>query len=262
MSRAPNLSHAVVDGWTINIANSDAAISAAIETASRGAGFTLFTLNLDHLVKLRDTASFRNAYHQATFVTADGMPVAALARAQDSRIVRTTGADLLIPLALAAAEAGLPVYLFGTSAEVLGEAGRRLSDNSEGRLDIAGSASPPPGFDPESAEADAYIDAIDASGARLCFVALGAPKQELFAARAVARGARCGFICIGASLDFIAGKQVRAPLLVQNAGAEWLWRLLSDPRRLAKRYALCAIHLIRIAVIEPLKRRIKPGSIY
>lgn len=256
MSHAPNLTSAVVDGWPVNIATPADAIAAVIERARSESGFSLFTLNLDHLVKLRTLPSFRQAYRQATFITADGAPVARLARGHDHRIVRTTGADLVLPLAIAAAEAGLPIYLFGTAPGVLGEAGRRLAENTGNTLDIAGSAAPPQGFDPESAAADAYIDAIIASRARLCFVALGAPKQEVFAARAVARGAKCGFICIGASLDFVAGTQVRAPRIVQRAGAEWLWRLMSDPRRLAKRYALCALHLGRITIVDPMKRRI------
>ena len=57
---------------------------------------------------------------------------------------------------------------------------------------------------------------LRASGARLCFVALGSPKQEIFAARCVDRVRGTGLLCIGAALDFIAGKQVRAPKLAQR----------------------------------------------
>ena len=91
----------------------------------------------------------------------------------------------------------------------------------------------------------------------MCFVALGAPKQEIFAARAVARGVQVGFVCIGAALDFLVGAQVRAPAIMQTFGLEWLWRLASDPGRLAKRYALCAIVLAEIALVAPVKRLVQ-----
>ena len=100
------------------------------------------------------------------------------------------------------------------------------------------------------------MDDISASGARLCFVALGAPKQEIFAARAVARGVPAGFVCIGAGLDFIVGAQVRAPAIMQKFGFEWLWRLANDPVRLTRRYTRCAVVLAEIIVFHPLKQQI------
>jgi exopolysaccharide biosynthesis WecB/TagA/CpsF family protein len=243
---------ALVDGWGINVATLSDAVSAIIAAARDSQAFTVFTLNLDHLVKLRTSAAFRAAYASATFVTADGAPVARLARRQSPMIERTTGADLVLPLAAAAAKAKVPVYLFGTSPTALAEAGRELSDYCDGALAIAGSSAPPMNFDPNSVESDAEIDRIAATGARLCFVALGAPKQELFAARALARGVPVGFVCIGAGLDFLAGEQVRAPHFMQSTGLEWIWRLALNPRRLAARYASCAVLLAKIALIEPL----------
>ncbi|MCU0730328.1 MAG: WecB/TagA/CpsF family glycosyltransferase [Hyphomonas sp.] len=243
---------ASVDGWAINIADQKTAIDAIVTAAKAGGSFTVFTLNLDHLVKLRSSDAFQRAYRAATFVTADGEPVARLARRNDPAIVRTTGADLMLPLADACAEAGLPVFLFGTSPGVLAKAGARLVQNTGGRIEIAGTLAPPAAFDPEGPEADAAIARIAASGARICFVALGAPKQEIFAARAQAQGVRAGFVCIGASLDFLAGEQIRAPRAFQRAGLEWLWRLGSNPRRLAARYAQCALLLAELTLLAPL----------
>ncbi len=255
MRREPLTPLATVDGWAINLPDQTAAIAAVVSAAKAAQSFTVFTLNLDHLVKLRTSDAFRQAYGAATFVTADGEPVARLARRDDRRIVRTTGADLMLPLAEACAEADLPVFLFGTSPAVLGRAGDRLVQNTGGRLEIAGTLSPPHGFDPEGPEADAAISRIRQSGARVCFVALGAPKQEIFAARAQAQGVEAGFVCIGAALDFLAGEQIRAPHAFQKMGLEWLWRLGSNPRRLAQRYAQCAILLAELTLGVPAGRR-------
>ena len=130
-----------------------------------------------------------------------------------------------------------------------------LSERTNYKLNIVGTVSPEQGFDPESAAADAEIDRIAASGARLCFVALGAPKQEVLAARAVARGVRVGFVCIGAGLDFLVGAQTRAPEFMQRNGLEWFWRLSTAPRRLASRYARCFVVLAELLLTEPLKAR-------
>lgn len=238
-----------VDGWGINLATPADAIAAAIGAAERAEPAALFTLNLDHLVKLRTNRAFARAYARARYVTADGAPIVHLARAQAPAIERTTGADLVMPLAVAAAERGLSVYLYGSSPQVLGEAGRRLAANTGDRLSIAGSEAPSMGFDPLSREADAAIDRIARSGARICIVALGAPKQEILAARAVERGAPVVFVCAGAALDFLAGAQVRAPGFMQRNGLEWLWRLATDPRRLATRYAQCALLFARLALL-------------
>ena len=151
----PALAH--IDGWGINTPNLDIAIRSAIADAGAGKAFTLFTLNLDHLAKLKDNEKFREAYRNADIVTADGAPVAWLARWQDPNVERATGADMLMPLLNAAADARLPVFLFGSSADVLTKAVRELGDHTDGLLDIAGTLAPSQSFDPEGPEADLAI---------------------------------------------------------------------------------------------------------
>ena len=245
---------ATVDGRQINVATMDQAVDAIGLAAESRQSFSVFTLNLDHLVKLRQHPDFEDAYANADFVTADGAPVAALARRQNDVIERTAGADLVLPVAREASRRGIPVFLFGTTMEVLRKAGSVLQAEAGNTLTIAGMDAPEHSFEPDSAEADAAIARIAASGAGLCLVALGAPKQELFAARAKARGVNCGFICIGAALDFLAGEQVRAPMIMRRWKLEWLWRLLNNPRRLAARYARCALLLAEIAFRAPSRR--------
>lgn len=234
-----------VDGQMINLPTLDTAVEAAISRAGRGDGFRLFTLNLDHIVKRRDDTAFRAAYDRAELVSADGAPVAALARRQAGHIERTTGADLVMPLCAAAARAGIPVALFGSNDETLETSARELKARFPALI-IAHLESPPYGFDPQSEAAIGAARRIEASGARIVFVALGAPKQELFAARMAETTPALGFVCIGAALDFIAGTQDRAPAIFQKTGLEWLWRLGANPKRMAKRYWLCALVLVSL----------------
>jgi exopolysaccharide biosynthesis WecB/TagA/CpsF family protein len=99
------------------------------------------------------------------------------------------------------------------------------------------------GFDPTSPAAAAILHDVAASGARLCFIALGAPRQEMLAARGRHLAPAVGFAGVGAGLDFIAGAQPRAPAWIQAIAMEWFWRMASDPRRLAARYGRAALAL-------------------
>jgi exopolysaccharide biosynthesis WecB/TagA/CpsF family protein len=231
----PNLT---VDGVSINVLSLPEAVDSIVSAAQHGDNFSVCTLNLDHVVQLQQRADFRAAYRRARFVTADGFPIVVLSRLLGTRIERTTGADLIEPVCQEAGRKGLPIFLLGSNESTLATTARRLSERYRG-LQVAGHFAPGSHFDPYSSEADFAVDSIRASGARLCFVALGAPRQELFAARCLDELDGTGMLCIGAGLDFIAGTQSRAPSITQKVGLEWAWRMLREPRRLGPRYARC-----------------------
>jgi N-acetylglucosaminyldiphosphoundecaprenol N-acetyl-beta-D-mannosaminyltransferase len=198
----------------------------------------VFTLNLDHVVKMRKDPAFRAAYERAPLITADGFPIVLACRLQGRRVSRVTGSDLIGPISAEAARCDKSIYFFGSSLPVLIKASRILQESNLG-LRIAGFSAPPQGFDPVSDEARRCIAEIGASGADLCFIALGAPKQEKFADYGRRFLPNTSFVCIGAGLDFIAGAQVRAPIWMRRWGLEWLWRATTDPQRLLCRYLLC-----------------------
>ena len=204
----------------------------------RRQGFGLATLNLDHVVKLRDDPAFRAAYLAHSHVTADGNPIVWLSRLAGAPVDLLPGADLIAPLCDLAAATRTRVALLGSTDETLTAAASALMARHPG-LEVALCISPPMGFDPSGPLADTYISQLDDADIGLCFLALGAPKQELFAAHAVAKTDRVGFVSIGAGLDFIAGTQTRAPKFIRLIAAEWLWRLLTNPKRLGLRYARC-----------------------
>jgi exopolysaccharide biosynthesis WecB/TagA/CpsF family protein len=224
-----------------------------------GHGFAIATLNLDHAVKLRADPAFRAAYAAHSHVTADGHPIVWLERLAGRRAERVTGADLVVPLARIAAGEGCSVALVGTTAASLDGAAERLQREAPG-LHVAARFAPQTGFDPSSSGAARLLDEIGESGARLCFLALGAPKQELFAARAAARLPHMGFASVGAGLDFLSGQQVRAPRAVQAFALEWAWRLARDPRRLGGRYARCAAALPGLAFAARRARPTRRGG--
>ncbi len=241
-----------VDGLPITLADEARAVRAIIADARAARSFAVHTLNLDHLHKCRRDARFRAAYLKARHITADGWPVVWLARRHGATVRRVTGADLLWPLMEMAAVMDVPVAFLGSTPRTLARAEQKLRHHLPG-LRVMLRLSPPHGFDPTGELARAMLARLDESGARLCVLALGAPKQELLAARGVAAGVRCGFLCFGAALDFIAGTQRRAPVWMRRAGVEWLWRMITNPRRLARRYAGNGVLFARLAARELLR---------
>ncbi len=212
-----------------------------------GQGFALATLNLDHLVKLRRLPAFLAAYVQQTHVVADGNPVVWLYRLAGHPVDLMPGSELIEPLVAIAARLGVPIALFGATEQTLADAAARLQSANPG-LNVAACVAPPQGFDPAGPAGTAALQQLAASGAGLCFVALGAPKQEILAARGLAMSPGIGFVSIGAGLDFIAGSQTRAPVWVRRLALEWAWRMMLSPRRLARRYLDCILILPGLAI--------------
>ncbi|HMN70524.1 MAG TPA: WecB/TagA/CpsF family glycosyltransferase [Rhodoblastus sp.] len=230
----------------VNLFTPRQALEAVLARLAQARSFTLYTLNLDHVVKLRSSEDFRQAYEKADLVSADGWPIVWYFRRRGVRLQRTTGADLVTPLCEKAAEAGVPVFFIGPQEHVQRRALATLSERYP-RLVVAGSDAS--FIDPDDTAAmDTLARRVTASQARLCFICLGAPKQEFVADALKSRCDGVGFLCVGAALDFISGLVKRAPRWVQAVGMEWAWRLTSDPLRLAPRYARCAEAFLLIAL--------------
>lgn len=207
-------------------------------------GFALATVNLDHLVKMSDSQAFLEAYAQQDLVVADGRPIVWLSRLAGHKVELMPGSDMVVPLCEMAAKANVPVALVGSTQVALDDAADILQTQISG-LQISLRQAPSGVFDPTGDEAALILQQLKDQGIGLCFLALGAPKQELFAARGRELAPRVGFASIGAGLDFLGGHQHRAPLWMRKLALEWLWRALSSPARMVPRYAQCIAILPR-----------------
>jgi exopolysaccharide biosynthesis WecB/TagA/CpsF family protein len=249
----------------VNIANMTQALGAIDRRARAKEGYTLFTINLDHLVKLKKDRRFREVYERADFITADGWPIVWHLQRGDRRRVtrpgqkerrrleRTTGADLIAPVCAHAAEHGFPLYFVGPSAASQSAALDILRARHPS-LNVAGAESPRLSSPFGEGAVDALAARIAKSGARLCVISLGAPKQELLADALHKKLPDVGFLCVGAALDFISGHAVRAPVWLRRLKLEWMWRLASDPARLAGRYARCAGAFLNLVSAGPSRK--------
>lgn len=196
----------------------------------------------------RDTA-FRQVINGADIATPDGAPVAWMLRHLGfAGQPRVSGPDLMYTLCERCAAEGLSVYCYGSTELTLAALSERLRQDFP-QLVIDGMESPP--FQSLTAEeAAAAVKRINASGAGIIFVGLGCPKQEYWMAAHRGR-INAVMIGVGAAFDFHAGTVKRAPKWMRENGLEWLHRLLSEPRRLWKRY-LATNTLFILGVVQQL----------
>lgn len=224
---------------TVNIPD-PATLMAALDGKLRAhQGFALATINLDHIVKLHRLPDYHSAYAAHDMICADGNPIVWLSRLAGRPVQLVQGSDMVRPMLQVAARAGRTVAMVGSTDETLAASADRLVQDIPG-LQVVMRHAPDMGFDPRGDEARRILADLAARDVGLCLVALGSPKQEHFAALGRELAPRVGFASIGAGLDFISGRQTRAPKWVRAIAMEWLWRAVSAPRRLGPRYVACA----------------------
>ncbi len=196
------------------------------------------TPNVDHTVLLRENEQLRNAYRDSGLVLADGHPVVMAARFLGKPLPeRVPGSDL-VPRVFSAAGDRTPIttFLLGAATGVADIAAENIESKWE-NVYVTGTYSPPLGFENDTAECEKILALINRAQPDILIVGLGAPKQELWTHRFQDRINARVALCVGATIDFLAGEKKRAPRWVQAIGMEWLHRIGTDPKRLFKRYA-------------------------
>lgn len=206
----------------------------AIDALLNGAARSVYFLNA-HCANLRaGDRAYASALARADMVLPDGIGVELAARMSGGPLAdNLNGTDFTPALLREAAKRGLSVFLFGARPGTADKAADKLITTIPG-LRIAGTLD---GYDGNADEA-AAVAKINASGADILIVAMGAPLQELWIDRHLSDLSPRLVLGVGALLDFLAGNVSRAPAFVRKARMEWGWRLMQEPRRLAKRYLI------------------------
>ena len=188
------------------------------------------------VVAQRDPA-IRHALNHCGMATEDGMPLVWWSRlAGFAQARRVCGSDLLDEVCAFGVPRKFRHYFYGASPKVVEQLIERLKKRYPG-LCVAGSRSPP--FRPLTpAEDAADIAAINEAEPDFVWVGLGMPKQEKWMVEHLGKIKATALIGVGAAFDFHAGTKPRAPVWMQHAGLEWLFRLLTEPRRFAHRYLI------------------------
>lgn len=222
-------------GVLIDAVDYDAASSKIMQAARDGSPMGVTALAAHGVMEGVGDPELRYRLNHLDLVTADGQAVRwALNFLHDTGLEdRCYGPTLMLRVCAEAAADGLPIYLYGSLQTTLEPLERNLVLRNPA-LRIAGSC--PSVFGRVSAsELDAIAQRIESSGARVVFAGLGCPRQEIFAYE-MRRRLAMPVVAVGAAFDYHSGVLKEPPTIVQGMGLQWLWRLLSEPRRLWRRY--------------------------
>ena len=228
-----------VFGVTIDPLRMDEAVQQVLAWTRQPDGLCRYvvTPNVDHVVMLQHSRELRDAYRDAGLVLADGAPVLWAARCLGKPLPERVAGSDLVPALFSAVSPNQPlrVFLLGAGPGVAERAQERIEKEWPG-VQVCGLYSPPLGFERQHAENANILARIAHARPDLLVVGLGAPKQELWVHRHRSQIQAAAVLCVGATIDFLAGEKYRAPVWMRLVGLEWLHRVASEPKRLARRY--------------------------
>jgi len=206
------------------------------------------------VIESQSDPKLRAIHNRAGLVTPDGMPLVWIGRLSgQQQMARVYGPDLLLALCEHSCQTGYRHYFFGGGEGVADLLVQELAQRFPG-LQTVGTHSPPFRSLTPSEDA-AIVEAINSSGADIVWVGLSTPKQERWMASHRDRLTAPVLIGVGAAFDFHAGLKPQAPYWMQRSGLEWLFRLLSEPRRLWKRYLYNNPRFVALVLLQLLGLR-------
>ena len=223
-------------GVGISITSIDDAVQTITSWIDQGERQYVCCTALDGVIRSQDDEAVRAAHNRSGLTVPDGMPMVWAGRvAGAKRMGRVYGPDLMERLCERAGKRGWPCFLYGGQPGVSEELRVRLAARYPG-LEIVGAYSPP--FRPLSDDESRKVDGmINASGAKIVWVGISTPKQELWMAEHLDRlDPPMVLVGVGAAFDVHAGRMRRPPRWMGPLGLYWLFRLLQEPRRLWRRY--------------------------
>jgi N-acetylglucosaminyldiphosphoundecaprenol N-acetyl-beta-D-mannosaminyltransferase len=206
------------------------------EAWATGRGGSIIPVNVDVARTVHRQPGLAELLNAGSLVVADGMPLVWVTWVAGQALPeRVTGATLMFSLSEAAAADGRSVFLLGGAEGVPEKAAQALSARFPG-LRVAGVDSPPFGFDKTEEGLRQSIAAVVTAAPDLVFVGLGFPRQEQLIGRLRQAWPGAWYLACGGGIPMAAGVVPRASPWVQRLGLEWAYRLLIEPRRLARRY--------------------------
>lgn len=210
----------------------------------------IVTPNVDHVVRLHHVRSdLWPMYRHAWMTLCDSRILGRLAHRAGLRLPVVPGSDLTVAMFRQIIRPDDAVAIIGGSSQMVETLRDRFGLTRLFHHD------PPMGFIHDAAATREAVDFAVAAQARYTFLAVGSPQQEILAYRIAQTGRATGIgLCVGASLLFLTQEEARAPLIMQHLSLEWLFRLISDPRRLWRRYLVEGPMIFAIARQWRLRR--------
>lgn len=206
------------------------------------------TVNSDIVMKIENDFYLQNITNEAALVLTDGKPLIWISKLLGKQIKeKVSGSDLVPEVCKMAAEKGYTVFLLG-GIEGIAEKARINLENTFPGIRIVGTYSPKFEFEEDEEELNKINNLISAVQPNILLACLGCPKQEKFIYENREKYRANVSICAGATIDFLAGNIKRAPKWMSDAGLEWFYRFLQEPKRLFKRYFVDDIKIVGLVL--------------
>lgn len=239
-------------GILVDAVDYGTAVSRIIEAAEEGRPFAATALAVHGVMTGVHDREHRFRLNNLDLVTPDGQPVRWALNILHRKGLkdRVYGPTLTLRLCRVAAEKNLPIFLYGSSQEVLAALATNLSRSFPGLVVAGAEASK---FRRTTRAEKLEIAArIRASGAKITFVGLGCPRQEVFAFE-YRESLGMPLIAVGAAYDYHSGSLRQPPMWIQRSGLQWLFRLLQEPQRLWRRYLLLNPAYVGLVTLQAVR---------
>ena len=221
-------------GCKLDVLDANEAAAQIMTFAREGAGAQVVTLGTEMVVHAQKDERFRDVVNASALSLCDTVGVLSVARRRGATLhERVTGVELVERLCAQSAREGLPVYFLGGAEGAAADAAAIMEARFPGLI-VAGTRN---GFFADG-EIAGVVDEIRASGAKLLFVGLGSPRQELWLAEHLRETGAGAAVGVGGSFDVLGGRVTRAPRFMRRLGLEWLYRLVKEPHRWRRQLAL------------------------
>lgn len=239
-------------GIPLSVTNLNQAADCIEQWAGDDQGRFVCIRDVASLTAMSDDPDLAALHNEASMVTPDGMPLVLLGKLRGLPVERTCGPDLIDLVCARSVGAGLKHYFYGGKEGVAERLARVFAAKYPG-MKVVGYECPPFRRLTEAEDA-ACVARIKASGADVVWVGISSPKQDIWMREHYRRLSQT-LIGVGAAFDFHAGTVRRAPRWMQRSGLEWLFRLLSEPRRLWRRYLVLAPKFVWRVLAEGIDPR-------
>jgi N-acetylglucosaminyldiphosphoundecaprenol N-acetyl-beta-D-mannosaminyltransferase len=241
-----------IAGSPISQVDLDGTVALLLDAAMAGTRLAVHFCTTHTVVLAREDARLQDALEAAGLNVADGVPLVWVGRLRGARLGRVCGLDLMPALVDAGRRHGMRHYLYGGAPGAPERLASRLHERYPG-AQIVGIESPP--FRPlNEVERAETIDRLNAARPHFVWVGLGTPKQDLWLADHRDELDAAALLAVGAAFEIVSGARRRAPPWMQRAGLEWLFRLMLEPRRLWRRYAVANVRFVWVVAREDLGR--------
>ena len=238
-----------IRGMPIHAISLQQTVEYIVDACGSEIGGWVVTPNLDILRRYKRSASFRNLVATSTLNVADGMPLVWVSRIKGQSVPgRVNGTDLMVELCKAAPESGLSVFFLGGNTGTADKTADEMEKRFAG-LEVAGTLCPDFGFESDMESLEWIAEEIAAANPKIVFVGLGSPKQDVLINMLRLKFPNIWWLGVGVSFSFVAGELARAPDWAKQSGFEWIFRLLVEPKRLAKRYLVDGLPFFATTVV-------------